>query len=612
MQLALLPLQFGVPERTLLGSSPRIAPSWRSLGEEKQRKVNAPMMKPTQTTLRNLVILLALLLTASFSVAREKKLAPELNDKMDSVVAGSQNQNPAEMVDVIIQFRKDKPLSGHIQKMLGLGVKTRNSFDVVHGGLFRIPVSMVAVLSQDPDVLYISPDRPVKHTSWWDYMLDASQAGAVIQAGYNGEGIGIAIIDSGIKANHPDLQDDRTGASRVVYSQSFVAGDTSVGDAYGHGTHVAGLVAGNGQVSGGGMFGVAQDANLINLRVLDANGAGTDSAVIAAIQRAIQLKNTYNIHVINLSLGRRVFESYTLDPVCQAVEQAWKAGIVVVVAAGNYGRDNSQNTNGYGTITVPGNDPYVITVGATNTHATDITSDDTVTSYSSKGPALLDHVIKPDLVAPGNRIVSLLANGSTLDKLSPGDELSPSAYGSSARQASYFVLSGTSMAAPVVSGTVALMLQRIPNLTPDQIKIRLMKTASKSYSAYAGATASNGSYYSLQNDIFTVGTGYVNVYGAVASNEMPNGNSLSPIAALDVSGKVRVQADPSSAWANSNIWGTSIVWGDNVLQGNSIIWGDSIVWGDSQNVGFSIIWGNSIVWGDNVNTFSESGDSDNN
>src|SRR5207249_5355186 len=121
---------------------------------------------------------------------------------------------------------------------------------------------------------------------------------------------------------------------------------------------------------------------------------------ISAIQRAIQLKNTYNIRVINISLGRRVSESYTLDPVCQAVEQAWKAGIVVVAAAGNYGRDNSMNTNGYATITVPGNDPYVITVGAMKTAGSPLRSNSLIASYSSKGPTLLDHVVKPDIVAP--------------------------------------------------------------------------------------------------------------------------------------------------------------------------------------------------------------------
>src|SRR5438128_11029850 len=148
--------------------------------------------------------------------------------------------------------------------------------------------------------------------------------------------------------------------------------DSFTNDLYGHGTHVAGIIAGNGGSSTCGncdvtFRGIAPNANIINLRVLDQNGSAADSTVIAGINQAIALKNLYNIRVINLSLGRGIFESYTLDPLCQAAEQAWKAGIVVVVAAGNYGRDNSYGNNGYGTITVPGNDPYVITVRAMNT-----------------------------------------------------------------------------------------------------------------------------------------------------------------------------------------------------------------------------------------------------
>jgi serine protease AprX len=565
-----------------------------------------------KTRLKGLSIVLVAMLATSMSLAAPKKLSPELNSKLAGLTAPDIQQKSAELVDVIIQFRQGKDLNSHVQKMLGLGASHHGSFDVIHGGLFRIPANLLSTLANDPDVVYVTPDRKVIHTSVWDYILDASQASSVINAGYDGSGIGIAVIDSGIRANHPDLQSLYTGYSRVVYSQSFVSGDSSVDDAYGHGTHVAGLLAGNGQVSSGDMVGIASNANLINFRVLDSKGAGTDSAVIAAIQRAIQLKNTYNIRVINLSLGRRISESYTQDPVCQAVEQAWKAGIVVIVAAGNYGRDNSMNTNGYSTITAPGNDPYVITVGATNTHDTDITSDDTVTSYSSKGPSLLDHVIKPDLVAPGNRVVSLLANGSTLDAMAPSDELPPSAYGGYGSKAYYFYMSGTSMAAPVVSGTVALMLQRNSNLTPDQIKIRLMKTASKSYPAHTSGTSASGNYYSLQDDIFTVGAGYLNANGAVTSNELPTGSSLSPVAVRDSSGNVHLQADPSSSWSNSITWGSSIVWGTNVLQSNSIIWGNSIVWGDSMESGYSIIWGNSIIWGDSTNTFSESTDSDTN
>jgi serine protease AprX len=148
--------------------------------------------------------------------------------------------------------------------------------------------------------------------------------------------------------------------------------------------------------------------NLIDLRALDMNGAGTDSTVIAAIQQAIALKNTYNIRVINLSLGRGIPVSYTQDPLCQAVESAWKAGIVVVVAAGNYGRLSISGSNGFGTVTAPGNDPYVLTVGATKSNGSPYWSAQTLASYSSKGPTTYDHVAKPDLVAPGNAVISML------------------------------------------------------------------------------------------------------------------------------------------------------------------------------------------------------------
>src|SRR5207248_8780668 len=158
--------------------------------------------------------------------------------------------------------------------------------------------------------------------------------------------------------------------------------------------------------------GIAPGANLINLRVLDQNGAGTDSAVIAAISQAIALKPRLNIRVLNLSLGRPVYESYKLDPVCQAVEAAWKNGIVVVVAAGNNGR--FQDTNGYGTITSPGNDPYVITVGAMKPMGTPDRSDDLIASYSSKGPTIVDHIVKPDVVAPGNLLVSTETSSTNL------------------------------------------------------------------------------------------------------------------------------------------------------------------------------------------------------
>ena len=192
---------------------------------------------------------------------------------------------------------------------------------------------------------------------------------AAWSAGFNGAGVTVAVIDSGINDSHPDLWNSAVSHSRVLYHQDFTgtSNTNSSGgkyDLYGHGTHVAGIIGGDGYLSGGEYNGVAPNVNFVDLRALDVNGSGTDSTVIAAIQAAIALKSTYNIRVINLSFGRGIPESYTQDPLCQAVESAWKAGIVVVVAAGNYGRLSVNGSNGFGTITAPGNDPYVLTVGA--------------------------------------------------------------------------------------------------------------------------------------------------------------------------------------------------------------------------------------------------------
>ena len=265
---------------------------------------------------------------------------------------------------------------------------------------------------------------------------------------------------------------------------------------------MAGIIAGNGfSVHGLELHdhcyeGIAPQANLLDFQVLDQNGEGSDSLVILAIERAIEVKNQYNVGVINLSLGRPVYTSFAQDPLCQAVEAAWKAGIVVVVAAGNDGRDTSFGLNGYGTITSPGNDPFALTVGAMKDMYTSARVDDQITTYSSRGPSMIDHVVKPDLVAPGNLIVSLYQQGGSLGQKYPNNVVSPFLYEENATvhaQSSYYDLSGTSMSAAVVSGAVADLLSGPGgnHLTPDQVKARLMATASKQFRTYTPA------YYSL-------------------------------------------------------------------------------------------------------------------
>ena len=181
----------------------------------------------------------------------------------------------------------------------------------------------------------------------------------------------------------------------------------------------------------------------------------------------------------------------------------------MVVAAGNDGRDNSVGNAGYGTITAPGNDPYVITVGAVNTVATYLRSDDKMTSYSSKGPTAIDHIVKPDLVAPGNQVVSVYDPDGSLWLSYPGNGVSMDYFinsGDTGPSNLYYMLSGTSMATPVVSGAVALLLQAHPSLTPDQIKAKLMLTAWKGLPKTSTATdPATGAVYTMQSDAFTVG-----------------------------------------------------------------------------------------------------------
>ncbi len=250
---------------------------------------------------------------------------------------------------------------------------------------------------------------------------DQTRAGNVLVAGLtgipgvNGQGIGIAIVDSGI-APHSAL------SQRVVANVSFITGDSQVTDEFGHGTHVAGIIAGSAAPASGVApaytGGIAPGASLVNVRVLSADGSGYTSDVIAGIQWVVANRALYNIRVINLSLGHPVMEACATDPLCEAVNQAVQAGIVVVVAAGNTGRVPDGRTV-LGSVSSPGNSPYAITIGALNTWGTADRSDDTVAAYSSRGPTVYDRAVKPDIVAPGTKILSLQADGALLPAMYP-------------------------------------------------------------------------------------------------------------------------------------------------------------------------------------------------
>ncbi len=332
----------------------------------------------------------------------------------------------------------------------------------------------LADLATDAGVAHLSGDVPVR--TW---LSVSNQATAADQAragtsgllgiggmpAVNGKGIGVAVVDSGINAQHTALQ------NKVVAAVSFVTGDSSTADAYGHGTHVAGIIAGlPTTVTPLYTGGIAPGANLVNVRVLGANGSGLTSDVIAGIDWVIAHKSNYNIRVINLSLGHPVYESCSLDPLCLEVQKAVNAGIVVVAAAGNYGTSDTGQMV-LGSISSPGNSPYAITVGAVNTWGTVGRSDDTIATFSSRGPTAYDFAVKPDVAAPGVKIVSLQAANSALATLYPTTHVAGS--GNNA----YMYLSGTSMATPMVSGGIALLLQGVPGLSPAQVKLALQNGA---------------------------------------------------------------------------------------------------------------------------------------
>src|ERR1022692_631166 len=291
--------------------------------------------------LRTSGLILAFWASIALGLAQQPKLARDLS------------KDPEATVDVIVQYTAPPTAEQH-KKITDKGGKLKADLGFIHAGSYTVHGKDLDDLANDPAVLYVSPDRVVSPAL--DIANPTVNANIARQYGWTGAGIGIALIDSGVQSNSdlngPSLKGKTT--SRIVYSQNFST-DSDASDRHGHGTHVAGVLAGGGNMSTGSGFtrsfiGIANDANIINLKVLNSSGQGTDRAVISAIQEAITLKSKNNMRVINLSLGRPVYESYTLDPLCQAVEKAWKAGIVVVVAAGNDGRDNSFGTNGYDTI----------------------------------------------------------------------------------------------------------------------------------------------------------------------------------------------------------------------------------------------------------------------
>jgi serine protease AprX len=329
---------------------------------------------------------------------------------------------------------------------------------------------------------------------------DATRASAAWAAGFDGTGTTVAVLDTGI-----DTSGDLAG--KVVAAVDLSGEGAPSRDSYGHGTFVAGLIAGSGTASNGGVKGEAPGAKLASIKVAGANGQTDLLQVLAGIQWAILFKDTYNIRVLNLSIGLDSVQDWRIDPLNAAVERAWLAGIVVTVSAGNAGGRGPA-------ITKPGDDPFVITVGAADDHTSPRLSTQTLAPFSSVGPTAAG-VAKPDLLAPGTHVVSVRDPGSTVD----------TAYPSARVGDSYFRGSGTSFSSAVAAGAAALVLSRTPSLTPDQVKARLVDS---------GASTNH------EGEGTSVDTGLLNAAAAVMSNSTDAANEH--LVASDGSGSLQASA----------------------------------------------------------------------
>jgi serine protease AprX len=394
---------------------------------------------------------------------------------------------------------------------------------IVNGVAAEVPVAALAGLTAQPGILDVGNDEPVQVQANPSPLHAASAvypkvvgADQLWSEGVDGTGVTVAVVDTGVEPV-ADL------AGRVIGGVDFSADEDPYDDLFGHGTFIAGLIAGNGASSNGAYKGVAPNANIVSIKIASRDGASDVSHVLAGIQWAVSFKDTYGIRVINLSLGTDSTQSYYLSPLNAAVERAWDAGIVVTVSSSNRGPNP-------GTVTKPGDDPLVVTVGALDDKGTPGRGDDIMAGYSGAGPTAANGLIKPDLVASGRSLIGLRVPGSKVDAAYPGSRVGTN----------YFKGSGTSFSTGVTSGAVALLLDREPGLTPDQVKARLLGTAAAgpvgnpnvdghgSLDAYAAAHA--GTFDSAnQGVVRSLGTGSIELDRGGLNVQIQTGWLLSPI-----------------------------------------------------------------------------------
>jgi serine protease AprX len=454
--------------------------------------------------------------------------------------------NPNDRVNVIIQSADGTSGAHNAFKWLAKLADSSSSadfqnndersLDLVGGIAVSVPAKWLDKLSRI-DGLTVTPDALVRVTGTttgasssqlWPYESGNSQLWAGDLSLYNGKTPAIAIVDSGVQ-NRSDF------GSRLIASVnlSTLPGNTSLDDQRGHGTFVAGIAAG----AASDLAGAAPVAPIVSVKVMDQNGQAKTSDIVNACQWILDHKGQYNIRVANFSLHSSYGTNFYRDPLDRAVEKLWFGGVVVVAAAGNYGTATGPS----GVKFSPGNDPFVITVGAVDLGNTGRANDDSVPSFSAYGYTY-DGFYKPEIAAPGRYMVGPVAPGSTLTQVKAGNMI-----GTDRIQ-----LSGTSFSAPVVSGTVAQMLARHPGWTPDQVKGALMRTARK-----------------VHTNPLSAGLGELTASRAVSSALTPNPNAGLDRFVTSVAGSSGVSFD-SMSWASA---------AKATMSWNSMSWADQS-WSD--------------------------------
>jgi serine protease AprX len=453
------------------------------------------------------------------------------------------HQNPGTKIHVIVQ--SSSGVADAASKVQGLGADLRRRLDLIGAVALDMPAGRLAALAKQPG-LTITADAPVRlsgsafsSTQMWPYAVGASYLWGTL-TNPAPQAPTIAIVDSGIQANRADFDN----GARVVGNVTMTGlSNNSPGDGRGHGTFVAGVAAG----SAVGYAGAAPNARILSIDVMDDTGMARTSDVIAACDYILAHKAAFDIRVANFSLHSSAKNHFYNDPLDRAVEKLWFNGIFVVAAAGNYGSASGPS----GVLYAPGNDPFVLTVGAVDLGQSFYRWDDSVAPWSAWGYTE-DGFSKPELGAPGRYMIGPVPSTATLVSQRPDHVVAPG----------YMELSGTSFAAPVVAGTAAQLIARHPNWTPDQIKGALMLAASPVANAAAGST----------------GVGELNAARAAwSTNAPPNAN-----ASLDtflVSGSAGMSFDAAS-WNAAVLANAS--WGD-------ASWGDAS-WGDAS-------W-SAASWGD--------------